>query len=124
MTQLPAEPYYKVRRRRMVSIAALCGTLAVLAGVYGIGRLRSNPADAVCQPAVEAAARIAPLVHGEVAALSLAQRPFLVPGLTFKDAVHVYRGRDRNRLAEKFAGFCDRTNVHPRQVPLRIYFRF
>jgi thiol-disulfide isomerase/thioredoxin len=91
MTQLPAEPYYKVRRRRMVSIAALCGTLAVLAGVYGIGRLRSNPADAACGPAVQAAARIAPLVHGEVAALSVAQRPFLVPDLTFKDAA----GHDR-----------------------------
>jgi len=48
MSELPAEPYYKVRRRRLIAATAwaLCGTFAVLAGVYGIGRLRSNPADA------------------------------------------------------------------------------
>lgn len=93
MSELPAEPYYKVRRRRLVAATAwaLCGTLAVLAGVYGIGRLRGNPGDAACQPAVQTAARLAPLVHGEVAALSLAHTGFLVPDLAFKDAV----GHDR-----------------------------
>src|SRR4029077_17270429 len=74
MTELPAEPYYKVRRRRLIAATAwaLAGTLAVLAGVYGIGRLRGNPAAAACGPAVQTAARLAPLAHGEVAALSLA----------------------------------------------------
>src|SRR6202166_3753835 len=93
MSELPAEPYYKVRRRRLIAATAwaLCGTLAVLAGVYGIGRLRRNPADAACQPAVQTAARLAPLVHGEVAALSLAHTGFLVPDLAFKDS----SGRDR-----------------------------
>ena len=93
MSELPAEPYYKVRRRRLIAATAwaLCGTLAVLAGVYGIGRLRSNPADAACQPAVQTAARLAPLVHGEVAALSLAHTGFLVPDLAFKDGA----GHDR-----------------------------
>src|SRR5580692_3177705 len=93
MSELPAEPYYKVRRRRLIAATAwaLCGTLAVLAGVYGIGRLRSNPADAACQPAVQAAARLAPLVHGEVAALSVAHTGFLVPDLAFKDGA----GHDR-----------------------------
>src|ERR1700680_3599488 len=111
MSELPAEPYYKVRRRRLIAATAwaLCGTFAVLAGVYGIGRLRSNPADAACQPAVQTAARLVPpvpwgvsavqtaarlvpLVHGEVAALSLAHTGFLVPDLAFKDAA----GRDRS----------------------------
>jgi len=94
MTELPAEPYYKVRRRRLIAATAwaLAGTLAVLAGVYGIGRLRSNPADAACAPAVATAARLAPLVHGEVAALSVAHTGFLVPDLAFKDAA----GRDRS----------------------------
>jgi hypothetical protein len=41
-------------------------------------------------------------------------------GLTLKDAVHVYRVRRAYRLAEKFATFCSRTRVQPRQVPLRI----
>ena len=93
MSELPAEPYHKVRRRRLIAATAwaLCGTLAVLAGVYGIGRLRGNPADAACQPAVQTAARLAPLVHGEVAALSLAHTGFLVPDLAFKDAA----GHDR-----------------------------
>src|SRR5579862_8625102 len=94
MSELPAEPYYKVRRRRLsaATALALCGTLAVLAGVYGIGRLRSNPADAACRAAVETATRIAPLVHGEVAALAVAHAAFLVPDLTFKDAA----GRDHS----------------------------
>ena len=88
MTQLPAEPSYKVRRRQFMrrGIFGLIGTLAVLAGVYGIDRLRSNPADAACQPAVNEAARLAPLAQGEVAALTVAQKPFTVPDVTFKDA--------------------------------------
>jgi thiol-disulfide isomerase/thioredoxin len=93
MTQLPAEPYYKVRRRQLIArgILGLIGTLAVLAGVYGIDRLRSNPADAACQPAVNEAARLAPLVHGEVAALTMAQKPLSVPDVAFRDA----EGHDR-----------------------------
>jgi thiol-disulfide isomerase/thioredoxin len=89
VTQLPTEPYYKVRRRRIIAIAAwsaFCGTLAVLAGVYGIEHLRGNPADAACRPAVALAKRIAPLVHGEVAALTVAHKPFHVPDLAFKDS--------------------------------------
>src|SRR5277367_4259566 len=93
MTELQSEPAFKLRRRQMTARAALalCGALAVLAGVYGIGHLRSNPADAVCQPAVNIASRIAPLAHGEVAALAVAQKPFRVPNVAFKDAA----GHDR-----------------------------
>jgi thiol-disulfide isomerase/thioredoxin len=88
MNELPAEPYYKVCRRK-VSAIVLCGALLGLvayAGIYGIGHLRGNPADAACRGAVATAARIAPLVHGEVAALAVAQTPFRVPDLAFKDA--------------------------------------
>ena len=92
-----SEPYYKVRRRRIVAVVTWGGVavLAVLAGVYGMGRLRSNPAAAACAPAVETARRIAPLAHGEVAALAVAHTPFLVPDLAFKDA----GGHDR-KLAD------------------------
>ena len=85
----------KIGRLRLVSAAAAVAILVVLAGVYGIEHLRGNPADAACQAAVHTAKRIAPLVHGEVAALAVAQTPFRVPDLAFKDA----QGRDRT-LAE------------------------
>jgi thiol-disulfide isomerase/thioredoxin len=92
MTELSTEPAFKLRRRMTArAVLALCGALAVLAGVYGIGRLRSNPADAVCLPAVNIGSRIAPLAHGEVAAFAVAQKPFRVPNLAFKDA----QGRDK-----------------------------
>jgi thiol-disulfide isomerase/thioredoxin len=88
----PAAPPDKARRR--VTLLAACGglaILAVLAGVYGMGRWRSNPAAAACAPAVAAASRIAPLAHGEIAALAVARAPFRVPDLAFKDA----QGRER-----------------------------
>jgi thiol-disulfide isomerase/thioredoxin len=112
MTEPPAEPYYKVRRRRAAAVAvmALCGTLAVLAGVYGIARLRSNPAAAACERAVETAGRIAPLAHGEVAALTMAHTPFRVPNLTFKDAEGDERTlkdwRGRTILLNLWATWC------------------
>jgi thiol-disulfide isomerase/thioredoxin len=89
--QTATESYNKFRRRRVTVVLALGGLLVVLAGVYGIEHRRSNPADAACAGAVDTAARIAPLVHGEVAALAVTQRPFRVPDLAFKDA----EGRDR-----------------------------
>jgi thiol-disulfide isomerase/thioredoxin len=95
MTEQSAPSLQKIGRLRLVSAVAAIGILVVLAGVYGIARLRSNPADAACQAAVNAAGRIAPLARGEVAALAVARTPFRVPDLAFKDAA----GRDR-KLAE------------------------
>jgi thiol-disulfide isomerase/thioredoxin len=88
MSERSAEPYYQVRRRKIRAVVLGCAllALAVYGGVYGIGHLRSNPADAACRTALDTAARIAPLVHGEVAALAVAQAPFRVPALAFKDA--------------------------------------
>jgi thiol-disulfide isomerase/thioredoxin len=88
MTELSTEPAYKLRRRQWAARAtfALCGLLAVLAGIYGIGRLRGNPADAECRPAVNIASRLAPLARGEVAAFAVAKTPFRVPDIAFKDA--------------------------------------
>jgi thiol-disulfide isomerase/thioredoxin len=92
MNELPTEPY-KVRRRkiRMIVLGCVLLGLAAFGGVYGIGGLRSNPADAACRGAVDAAARVAPFIHGEVAALAAAETPFRVPDLAFKDA----QGHDR-----------------------------
>jgi thiol-disulfide isomerase/thioredoxin len=112
MTAPPTEPYYKVRRRRAVAVAAFCTILAfaVLAGVYGIARLRGNPAAAACEPAIETAGRIAPLAQGEVAALTMAREPFLVPDLAFKDGEGHERKlvdwRGRTVLLNLWATWC------------------
>jgi len=97
MPEVNNEPSKTIRRRKLVTLA-LCAGVVVVAGVYGIGRLRSNPADAACRGAVDTAARIAPLVHGEVAALAVAQTPFRVPDLAFKDA------QDRGRTLADWHG--------------------
>jgi thiol-disulfide isomerase/thioredoxin len=86
MTEPPPKPRDPMQRRRLFAAAALLLTLAVLGGVYGIGHLRSNPADVACQQAVGTASRLAPLVHGEVAALAVARAPFRATNLTFKDS--------------------------------------
>lgn len=91
MIEQPTPPRDNVGRLRLISVAAALVIVAVLAGVYGIDHLRGNPADAACQQAVKTAAQIAPLAHGEVAALAMARSPFQVPNLTFKDA----QGHDR-----------------------------
>src|ERR1041385_1742128 len=85
----------KIGRWRLASAAAALVILLVLAGVYGIAQRPSNLADGAGQRAGNTAKRIAPLVSGEVAALALAQTPFHVPDLAFKDA----SGRDQ-RLAD------------------------
>jgi len=86
MTEQTVPPSQKVGRLRLASAGVTVVVLACLAGVYGIERLRGNPAAAACRPAVETAQRIAPLVHGEVAALTVANTGFQVPDLRFKDA--------------------------------------
>jgi len=90
MTELSVPLLQKIGRLRLLSGVAAALIVLVLAGIYGIAHLRSNPADASCQAAVNAARRIAPLAHGEVAALAVAQAPFRLPDLAFKDA----HGRD------------------------------
>jgi thiol-disulfide isomerase/thioredoxin len=112
MTEPSAEPYHKARNRRVIVVLAGGGIaiLVVLTAVYGMGRLRSNPAAAACAAAVETASRIAPLAHGEVAALAVAHTPFLVPDLTFKDAEGHQRKlsdwRGRTVLLNLWATWC------------------
>jgi thiol-disulfide isomerase/thioredoxin len=91
MSEQSTTPRHDLARWRLLSVAAAIGILAVLAGVYGIEHVRSNPAAAACAPAVKTAGRIAPLARGEVAALTMTQTPFRVPDLAFTDA----DGRER-----------------------------
>jgi thiol-disulfide isomerase/thioredoxin len=90
MTERSAPPRAALGRLRLLAGAAAFVIVAVLAGVYGIARLRSNPA-AACASAVAAAGRLVPLAHREVAAFAVAQTPFGLPDLAFKDA----DGRER-----------------------------
>jgi thiol-disulfide isomerase/thioredoxin len=91
MTAPSADSPNKNRRRLLAAACGAVAVLAVLAGVYGIEHLRSNPATAECAPAIATASRIAPLARGEVAALAVARTPFRLPDLSFKDST----GRER-----------------------------
>lgn len=74
-----------LRRRRRLIAGTAVALLAGLAGVYGIGGFQRNVGtDAGCQAAVDIARRIAPLARGEVAALTVAEKPFRVPELSFQ----------------------------------------
>jgi len=110
MTGQSTKPRELMQRRRLFGVAAVLLTLAVLVGVYGIEHPRSNPTDTACRGAIETASRIAPLVHGEVAALALARTPFSVPDLAFKDSAghgHTLADwRSRTVLLNLWATWC------------------
>lgn len=103
------KPSRRVSRRR-VRIGAAIAVLAVLVAVYGIGHLRSNPDAAACRQAVATATRIAPLAHGEVAALAVAHTGYRVPDLAFKDSDGQARTlkdwRGRTVLLNLWATWC------------------
>lgn len=70
----------------MVLGAVVIGAGIGFAGVYGIGGLKRNGSgDATCAPAVDLSRKIAPLAHGEVAALTMASQPLKIPDLAFDD---------------------------------------
>ena len=71
------------RKPLLIAAASVAG-LAAVAAVYGFGGFARNADEAACRGALDTARRIAPLVRGEVAALTLADAPRLVPPLAFK----------------------------------------
>jgi len=81
-TPRPAAP-----RRIAIAIGSvLAGAALGFAGIYGFGGLGRPSGDAACKPAVALSARLAPLAHGEVAALTMATAPLRLPDLAFMDA--------------------------------------
>jgi len=87
MPERPSLPPAAMRRIPITIGAALIGAGIGFAGVYGIGGLkRSAAGDPACRGAVDVARRLAPLAHGEVAALTMATVPLRLPDLAFEDA--------------------------------------
>ena len=81
------EPRRSPTRRIPIVIASvLIGGAIGFAGVYGMGGAQRNAGDAACRPAVNLAKKLAPLAHGEVAALTMASSPLQLPDLAFTDA--------------------------------------
>lgn len=115
MTERPSSSFAKRRqpylRLAMVLAGGVAGVVVGLAGVYGIATLTRNAGgDKACQPAVELARKLAPLVRGEVAAVNVAKRPLHVPNLAFNDAsgkqVSLDQWRGRTVLLNLWATWC------------------
>ena len=87
MPETPSPRPAATRRIPIVIGAVLIGAVIGYAGVYGIGGLRRNTGgDPACRPAVALSEKLAPLAHGEVAALTMATTPLKLPDLAFEDA--------------------------------------
>jgi thiol-disulfide isomerase/thioredoxin len=87
MPELPSPLPVATRRLPTTIGAVLIGAVIGFAGVYGIGSLkRSASGDPACRGAVDLARKLAPLAHGEVAALTMATSPLRLPDLAFEDA--------------------------------------
>jgi thiol-disulfide isomerase/thioredoxin len=80
-------PELKVRRHgwRLMAAAAVAG-LGALAAVYGVVGASRNAGELTCRPALDLARRMAPLAHGEVAAVKVADEALKLPELAFHDA--------------------------------------
>jgi thiol-disulfide isomerase/thioredoxin len=65
--------------------AVVIGGLIGYAGMVGMGGRGASGGDPSCRPAVATAKKIAPLAHGEVAALTMATKPLKLPDLAFED---------------------------------------
>ncbi|MDF0520069.1 TlpA disulfide reductase family protein [Bradyrhizobium yuanmingense] len=80
------EPKPSTRRIPLVIATVAIGGLAGFAALYGLGLSRAPSGDPTCKAAVATAQKIAPLAHGEVAALTMASAPLRLPDLAFEDS--------------------------------------
>jgi thiol-disulfide isomerase/thioredoxin len=87
MPELPSPSPAATRRIPLAVGTVLIGAVIGFAGVYGFGGPGRNASgDPACRPAVDLAGKLAPLAHGEVAALTMATAPLRLPDLAFEDA--------------------------------------
>ena len=111
MPERPSPLPPAARRLPVVIGTVLVGAAIGFAGIYGIGGLKRNASgDPACRPAVELARKLAPLAHGEVAALTMASAPLRLPDLAFEDAQGKPRKlsdwRGRTVLLNLWATWC------------------
>ena len=111
MPERPSPRPAATRRIPFAIGAVLIGAAIGFAGVYGIGGLKRNATgDTACRAAVDLARKLAPLAHGEVAALTMATTPLRLPDLTFEDADGKPRKlsdwRGRTVLVNLWATWC------------------
>ena len=111
MPESPSPAPAPLRRIPYVIGAVLIGAALGYAGVYGFGGLKRNAGgDSACAVAVRLASKIAPLAHGEVAALTMATAPLRLPDLAFEDADGKPRKlsdwRGRTLLVNLWATWC------------------
>jgi len=86
MPESPSPAPTPARRIPYVIGAVLIGAVIGFGGVYGFRGLKRNaPGDSTCAAAVNLSQKIAPLAHGEVAALTMATAPLKLPDLAFQD---------------------------------------
>jgi thiol-disulfide isomerase/thioredoxin len=110
MPETPS-PRSATRRTPLAIGAVLIGAALGFAGVYGIGGLQRNAGgDPACRPAVALSQKLAPLAHGELAALTMATTPLKLPDLAFDDADGKPRKlsdwRGRTVLVNLWATWC------------------
>jgi thiol-disulfide isomerase/thioredoxin len=108
--QTPPRPT-ATRRIPLAIGAVVIGAVLGFAGIYGIGGVKRNATgDSACRPAVALSSKIAPLAHGEVAALTMATTPLQLPDLAFEDADGKPRKlsdwRGRTVLVNLWATWC------------------
>lgn len=75
------------KRRIPIAIGAVVAAGVVgLGAFYGAGSFKRTSGDPACANAAALARKIAPLAHGEVAAVTISTAPQLLPDLAFDDA--------------------------------------
>lgn len=95
----------------MALATVLIGVGLATVAIYGMRGLQGNASgDPVCRAAVDLAGKLKPLLHGEVAALTMASQPMRVPDLAFADAAGQSRKlsefRGRTLLVNLWATWC------------------
>ena len=111
MTDTPKTPRRGANRLPLILGGVLVGVALGYGGVAGYRALRT-PSAAIgpCSAAVAQAAKLAPLVKGEIAALTMATTPLKIPDLAFDDAQGARRTladfRGKTVLLNLWATWC------------------